>query len=182
MHPPGGQQSAPWLRWTRGKGASSGRKPNIVSRQNITPAAPHGRVGACSHLNMGMMTVSTFFPAPSPDVSTDTSLRVPSAASCTSCIHRPRTTSPDGQQAPKSKRQPRVKERNMCRAVSNPATPEGYCYHTRPHFIRRFAAVSNVKGAAHSRRKCSSDLLFDPSPHPHHTPTVVIIPMRHCGE
>lgn len=31
------------------------------------------------------MTVSTFFPAPSPDVSTDTSLRVPSAASCTSC-------------------------------------------------------------------------------------------------
>lgn len=37
------------------------------------------------YLSMGMMTVSTFFPAPSPDVSTDTSLRVPSAASCTSC-------------------------------------------------------------------------------------------------
>lgn len=39
------------------------------------------------YLSMGMMTVSTFFPAPSPDVSTDTSLRVPSAASCTSCSY-----------------------------------------------------------------------------------------------
>lgn len=77
----------------------------------MTSAAPHCRVWACSYLNMGMMTVSTFFPTPSPDVSTDTSLRVPSAASCTSCINRPRMKSPDHQKVAKIKRQPRVKER-----------------------------------------------------------------------